>query len=77
MAGPNPDMWAPLHMRWLALERWDDEGGASPNRPTAGSSRAAAGGERWQWLELFGPTGPARLRLEIDVSASPTIQAGE
>jgi hypothetical protein len=30
----NPDKWAQFHMRWLALSRWDNEGGASPTRPT-------------------------------------------
>jgi len=38
MAEPNPDKWAQSHMRWLALSRWDNEGGASPLRPTAGST---------------------------------------
>jgi hypothetical protein len=38
MAEPNPDSWAQFHMRWLALSRWDNEGGASPSRPTEGSA---------------------------------------
>ena len=37
MAEPNPDNWALTHMRWLALSRWDNEGGASPFRTTSGS----------------------------------------
>ena len=35
MKEPNPDGWALTHMRWLALSRWDNEGGASAFRPTA------------------------------------------
>lgn len=35
MSEPNPDHWASTHMRWLALSRWDNEGGASAFRPTA------------------------------------------
>jgi hypothetical protein len=38
MAEPNPEPWAQAHMRWLALSRWDNEGGASPSRPTAGTA---------------------------------------
>jgi hypothetical protein len=37
MAEPNPDPWAQSHTRWLALSRWDNEGGASPWRHTEGS----------------------------------------
>ncbi len=36
MAVPNPNPWAQSHLRWLALSRWDNEGGASPLRPTSG-----------------------------------------
>ena len=35
MSEPNPDHWALTHMRWLALSRWDNEGGASASRPAA------------------------------------------
>jgi hypothetical protein len=35
MSEPNPDHWASTHMRWLALSRWDNEGGASASRLTA------------------------------------------
>ena len=35
MVEPNPDNWALTHMRWLALSRWDNEGGASASRPAA------------------------------------------
>jgi hypothetical protein len=38
MAEPNPDRWAQSHMRWLALSRWDNEGGASPSRHAEGSA---------------------------------------
>jgi len=38
MAEPNPDKWSQSHMRWLALSRWDNEGGASPSRLTTGSA---------------------------------------
>jgi len=38
MTEPNPDNRALAHMRWLALSRWDNEGGASPSRPTSGSA---------------------------------------
>ena len=38
MAEPNPDRWVLSHMRWLALSRWDNEGGASPSRHTGGSA---------------------------------------
>ena len=38
MAELNPDKWAQSHMRSLALSRWDNEGGASPSRPTEGSA---------------------------------------
>jgi len=41
MADPNPDRWAQSHMRWLALSRWDNEGGASPSRHTEGSADTA------------------------------------
>ena len=34
MARPKLDRWVQSHMRWLALSRWENEGGASPARPT-------------------------------------------
>lgn len=37
MEEPNPRTWTLTHLRWLALSRWDNEGGASASRPTAGS----------------------------------------
>ncbi len=73
MAEPNPDTWAQSHMRWLALSRWDNEGGASPSRPTAGSagsagSASAAGSagpalrhDRQSWLDAAEMTGPVLL----------------
>ena len=42
MAEPNPEDWAWMHMRWLALSRWNTEGGASASRPTAGSAGVSA-----------------------------------
>jgi hypothetical protein len=42
MAELNPDQWPQLHMRLLALSRWDNEGGASPSRRTAGSADQSA-----------------------------------
>jgi ribose 5-phosphate isomerase B len=41
MAELNPDTWTQSHMRWIALSRWDNEGGASPSWPTAGSAGAS------------------------------------
>jgi hypothetical protein len=41
MAEPNLDRWVQSHMRWLALSRWENEGGASPARPTAHAHLAA------------------------------------
>jgi len=41
MAEPSPDRLARAHMRWLALSRWDNEGGASQSRPTDGSADTA------------------------------------
>lgn len=41
MAEPKPDHWALAHMRWLALSRWDNEGGASPSRHIDGSTGSA------------------------------------
>lgn len=38
MTEPNPDVRAQLHMRWLALSRYDNEGSASPRRRVAGST---------------------------------------
>lgn len=38
MPEPNPDTWPQSHMRWLALSKWDSEGGASPSRPTEGAA---------------------------------------
>ena len=76
MAEPNPDTWAQAHMRWLALSRWDNEGGASSSRPTAGSagsasaaSAASAAGsagpalrhDRQPWLDTAEMTGPVLL----------------
>ena len=46
MVEPNPDNWALTHMRWLALSRWDNEGGASAFRPTAGLNEPAH--PRWR-----------------------------
>ena len=34
MAEPNLDRWVQWHMRWLAISRWENEGGASPAKPT-------------------------------------------
>jgi hypothetical protein len=54
MTSPNLELWAQSHMRWLALSRWDTEGGASPLRPTSGCASA---------LLLEGsasPAGPAK-----------------
>lgn len=44
MATTNPDHWQHLHLRWLALSRWESEGGASPHRSTAGSATRKAAG---------------------------------
>jgi hypothetical protein len=73
MAEPNPDSWALSHMRWLALSRWDNEGGASPSRHTEGSAvppprhevRSTSGPVlRWPALEAPVPsTGPVSGRL--------------
>lgn len=49
MAKPNPDSWALTHMRWLALSRWDNEGGASAFRPTVGLSESARSRSRNPW----------------------------
>ncbi len=38
MPSENPDHWASSHLRWLALSRWDNEGGASPLRPVEGDA---------------------------------------
>ena len=37
MTEPNSDTGVQSHMRWLALSRWENEGGAGLSRPTAGS----------------------------------------
>ncbi len=41
MAEPNADNRAQTRSRWLALSRWDNEGGASPSRPTSGWATSA------------------------------------
>lgn len=43
MVEATADVSVQTHMRALALARWENEGGASPSRPTA---CAAAGGGR-------------------------------
>ena len=52
MAEPNPDHWALTHMRWLALSRWDNEGGASPSRLTSGSADPSSHSARTKVLVL-------------------------
>lgn len=61
MAKPKPDTWAQTHMRWLALSRWDNEGGASPLRPTSGSARTPLRNNIWPAIELAGIKDPALL----------------
>ena len=66
MAEPNPDRWAQSHMRWLALSRWDNEGGASPSRHTEGSAYPAPRHE-------VAPTpGPVPLLLALSETVSST-----
>jgi len=66
MAEPNPDRWAQSHMRWLALSRWDNEGGASPSRHTEGSADPTPCREVW-------PTpGPVPLLLSLSETVPPT-----
>lgn len=50
MSEPNPDHWASTHMRWLALSRWDSEGGANASRPTAKLSESTQPRRRNQGL---------------------------
>ena len=38
MADPNRKSWTQTHMRWLALSRWDDEGGCQLHGARAGLS---------------------------------------
>ena len=66
MAEPNPDRWAQSHMRWLALSRWDNEGGASISRHTEGSADPTPRHE-------VGPTqGPVPLRLTLSETVLST-----
>ena len=65
MAEPNPDTWAQSHMRWLALSRWDNEGGASRSRPTKGSADPTF---RHEVRPTPGPV-PLPLALEAQVSS--------
>jgi hypothetical protein len=63
MAEPNPDHWVLTHLRWLALSRWDNEGGASPSRPTsgrAGTAGRAGAAPATQRRDTRPPAGAAR-----------------
>jgi len=40
MADTHPDQGAQTQLRWLALSRWANEGGASPSRPVAETTGA-------------------------------------
>jgi hypothetical protein len=66
MAEPNPDRWAQSHMPWLALSRWDDEGGASPSRRTEGSADTTPG------HEARSTPGPVLLLLALEAPVSST-----
>lgn len=66
MAEPNPDKWAQSHMRWLALSRWDNEGGASPSRYTAGSA------DPTPRHEVHPTSGPVLLLLAFTATVSST-----
>ena len=66
MAEPNPDRWAQSHMRWLALSRWDNEGGASPSRHTEGSAETTPG------HEVRSTPGPVLLLLALEAPVSST-----
>lgn len=39
MTAAKPQAWAHSHLYWLALSRWDNEGGANSQRPVVGVSR--------------------------------------
>lgn len=75
MAEPNPDTWAQSHMRWLALSRWDNEGGASPLRPTAGSAGVSLRHDIWPLVDMAGRNGPVQLLLGLAASVSSTGRA--
>ena len=66
MAEPNPDRWTQSHMRWLALTRWDNEGGASPSRHTEGSADTTPG------YEGRSTPGPVLLLLALVAPVSST-----
>ena len=66
MAEPNPDRWAQSHMRWLALSRWDNEGGASPSRHTEGSA------DPTPRHEVRPTSGPVLLLLAFAATVSST-----
>ena len=66
MAEPNPDRWAQSHMRWLALSRWDNEGGASPPRHTEGSA------DPMPSHEVRSTPGPVLLLLALVATVSST-----
>jgi hypothetical protein len=61
MVKSNVDDSTPTRER--ALSRWDDEGGASPSRPTAGSARMA----------MANTLSPPRLLIGFAASASRTF----
>ena len=73
MPSVNPDHWASLHLRWRALSRWDNEGGASPLRPVEGDAvppppqRAAIR----PWLDL-GWHGRVPLTAKAPTTGTPT-----
>jgi hypothetical protein len=75
MAEPNPDTWAQSHMRWLALSRWDNEGGASPFRPTAGSAGASLRRDIRPSATLAGRNESVLLLIGFEASVSPIRQA--
>ncbi len=75
MAEPNSDNWALTHMRLMALSRWDNEGGASAFRPTAGLGECTQARRRNQGPRVS-PV-PVRSVAVVHRRFSETIQSAK
>lgn len=75
MEEQNPRTWTLTHLRWLALWRWDNEGGVSASRPTARSAGFSLGRDAWLPVHMAETSGSVLRLPGLAASASSKRQA--